>query len=830
LAAQTTPDGPALLRTNCAPCHNQQNRSSGLAVDSRAALLQGGNRGPAVQMDAPSKSLVMQAIEHTGKLQMPPGRKLSAPEIAVIRQWIEQGLAFPEKAAPQKARGADHWSFQAPKAGPLPQVKTAGWSANPIDRFVAARLENEGIKPSPEADRYTLLRRVSLDLTGLPPSPKEIQAFLADKSAGAYEKVVDGLLASPHFGERWGRHWLDLARYADSDGYTTDDPRQIWRYRDWVVQALNRDQPYNQFVIEQVAGDMLPDPTVDQLVATGFHRNTGSNFEGGIDFEQYRNEAVADRVATTGAAFLGLTLGCARCHDHKYDPVSQREFYQIFSYFNNTDEISTEAERNDYRRPVLEVPTPEEAKALADYRKELAAVNLEIVEYIRKLAAAPDAPAGGPPKFRDPGLVQLQGKMRTLQRRKPFVTSTLIMRELPQPRQAYIHLGGDFTRRGINVSPAAPAAIAPKLEGGTRLDFAKWLVDPRNPLTARVTVNRMWQQYFGKGIVDTENDFGLMGSKPSHPELLDWLAVRFMEGGWSQKAIHRLIVTSAAYRQSSRARTDLAERDPDNTLLARQSRFRVEAEIMRDAALAASGLLNPAMGGPGVYTPVPSGAMQGTQVQKAWPTSFGPDRYRRGLYTFTFRSLQHPALGLFDAPDGAASCTRRVRSDSPLQALTLLNDTAFVEAARALAKRLAKEGGTADRQRVEYGFLVAMGRQPSTVETDRLLQFLALQRDEFATDASAAKLILGGAGDAKVIREAEEVATMQGTGAQSPEGRDAGIRAVARGKIEIAAAKADAAKRAAEVDAMDPKDVRELAAWTSLSRVLLNLDDFLNRN
>jgi mono/diheme cytochrome c family protein len=834
LSAQTSPGNPEavhLLQANCSPCHGGRTRSGGLSLDSREDLLAGSNRGPAVKAGAPAESLLLQAIEQKGDLKMPPGRRLTDEQIATIRTWIEQGMVWPEpvKDQTQKKKGADHWSFQPPRAVSPPEVKTAGWDANPIDRFVAAKLEKENVRPSPEADRDTLLRRVSLDLTGLPPSPREIEAFRADTAPAAYEKVVNRLLASPHYGERWGRHWLDLARYADSDGYTLDEPRPIWRYRDWVVQALNRDQPFDQFVIEQIAGDLLPNPTIDQLIATGFHRNTPINVEGGIDFEQYRNEAVADRVATTGAALLGLTLGCARCHDHKYDPISQREFYQIFAYFNSTDEITTEAERSDFRRPVLEVPTPEEEKALADYRKNFAAQNAEFVNYVRTLAAKPVVD-GDPPKHRDARLLELQDKMRTLRRQRPFVTSTLIMRELPQPRESYIHLGGDFTRKGATVQPAAPAAIAPKLTGGNRLDFARWLVDRNNPLTARVTVNRVWQAYFGKGLVETEDDFGAMGSRPTHPELLDWLAVRFMEGGWSLKKIHRLIVTSAVYRQSSRVRPDLEERDPGNTLLARQSRFRAEAEIIRDAALAASGLLNPALGGPGVYPPIASGGMQGTQVQKAWPTAFGPDRYRRGLYTFRFRSPLHPALGLFDTPDAAAACTRRVRSDSPLQALTLLNDTAFVEAARAFAGRILHEGGATDPSRIEFGFLAALGRKPSVAEADRLARFLALQRDEFQTDPQSAVLMIGGGGDPRAIREAEEAAGGQAAGTQSAEGRAAAERSVARGKIEVAAAKADAEKRAAEIAAMDRKQAGELAAWTALSRVLFNLDDFINRN
>jgi hypothetical protein len=828
-AQDTTHPGEEVLRANCISCHNQQNRTSGLALDNRADLLSGGNRGPAVKPGAAGESLLVRAVEQAGDLKMPPGKRLPAEQAAALRAWVDAGVPWPEHRQAARKRGHDHWAFQPPKRPPLPAVNNGGWPRNPIDRFILATLERERVEPSPEADRYTLLRRVSLDLTGLPPAPKEIRDFLADTSPDAYEKIVDRLLASPHHGERWARHWLDLARYADSDGYTIDDARQIWKYRDWVIGALNRDMPFDQFVIEQIAGDMLPNPTVDQLIATGFHRNTTSNYEGGIDFEQYRTEAVADRVATTGAAFLGLTLGCARCHDHKYDPVSQREYYQIFAYFNNTDEITREADRSEFNRPFLELPTPQEKAALAKYDEEVAAANRALVLHVRALAAKP-AVAGEEPKHRDKQLAELLNKLRGVRRRKPLTTYTLIMRELPQPRQAYIHLGGDFTRKGAAVTPATPAALGPKLEGGTRLDFARWLVDAGNPLTARVTVNRMWQAYFGRGLVETENDFGAIGAKPSHPELLDWMATEFMARGWSQKAVHRLIVTSAAYRQSSLRRPELEERDPYNQLIARQARFRVEAEVARDIGLVASGLLNPTVGGRSVYPPVASGGTVGTQVPKPWPTSFGPDRYRRGLYTFTYRSLLYPALGFFDAPDGTATCTRRVRSNSPLQALTLLNDTAFVEFARSLAEKIVNEGGATDKARIEHGFLLTTGRQPSAAESDRLAQFLSLQRDEFQTDLESARLLLGGGGAVRALREAEEAAAAKPGGNQSPRGRAASEHALEEAKQELEAGKAFIGKRAAAVTAMSPAEVRELAAWTAVSRVLFNLDDFITRN
>ncbi len=777
-----------LLKAKCEACHNQKNKSSGLSLDSRESVLTGGNRGPAVKPGAADGSLLIRAIEQKSDLKMPPGGRLKDDQIAAIRQWIDAGLVWPEAAVAKKRPGWDHWAFQTPRRPDAPAVKNSAWVRNEIDKFILARLESEHVKPSPEADRNTLLRRVSLDLTGLTPSPKEVADFIADKSLNAYEKVVDRLLASPHYGELWGRHWLDVARYADSDGYTIDGPRQIWKYRDWVINALNSDMPFDRFAIEQIAGDLLPNATKDQLIATGFHRNTPSNFEGGIDFEQYRVEAVADRVATTGAAFFGLTIGCARCHDHKFDPISQREFYQLFAYFNNTNEITSEEERKDFNRPILELPTKEELARREAFGSQSAHLNAELVKYVKTLSAKPPEP-GDPPKFKDPGLRERLANLRALRAREPQITTTLVMEELPTPRPAYIHLGGDFLRKGAPVTPAVPAVLSSKPIAGTRLDFAKWLVSPENPLVARVAVNRMWQAYFGKGLVETENDFGLLGSKPTHPELLDWLATEFIVRGWSQKAVHRLIVTSAAYRQASRHRADLDEIDPYNHLLASQVRMRLEAESLRDSALVASGLLTPKVGGPSVYPPIPEGAMGVTQVKREWKTATGPDRYRRGLYTFFFRSAPHPGLALFDAPDATTTCTRRVRSDSPLQALTLLNDEAFIEFARALAKRTLNEAPPNDPGRLDYALLAVLGRKPKDTERERLMRFLAVQRDEYQSDPTSASLM--------VVKE-QVFDSSPGGNLESTE-------------------------------TVDPKQIPELAAWTAVSRVLFNLDDFMTR-
>ena len=795
-ASSLTPEAAAfyekavqpVLRGSCLPCHTQKNRTSGLALDTREEVLAGGNRGPAVKPGAPAESLLITAVEQTGELKMPPGRKLKDEQIAALRQWIEQGLPWPAEKSPKVKPGWDHWAFQPPRKTAPPGVRDAAWIRTPIDSFVLARLDREKIQPSAESSRETLLRRVSLDLIGLPPTPQEIKDFLNDKSPDAYAKVVDRLLASKHYGERWGRHWLDVARYADSDGYTIDAPRQIWKYRDWVIQALNRDMPFDQFIIEQIAGDLLPNATTDQIVATGFHRNTPSNFEGGIDFEQYRVEAVADRVATTGAAFLGLTLGCARCHDHKYDPVTQREFYKFFAFFNSTDEISSEEERNDYLRPVLELPTPEEKARRAAFLAQRATLERELAEYVRALALRSLNP-GDPPRHKDPGLAERVANVRALRRREPKLTTTLVMRELPKPRESYIHLGGDFLRKGAPVTPGVPAVLAAKPVTGTRLDLAKWLASGENPLTARVTVNRMWQAYFGKGLVETESDFGLVGSKPTHPELLDWLAAEFIERGWSQKAMHRLIVTSATYRQSSRNRPELDEADPYNKLLARQSRMRLEAEILRDAALTASGVLNTRIGGPSVYPPIPEGAMAVTQVKREWPTATGPDRYRRGLYTFFYRTAPHPALGLFDAPDATAACTRRVRSNSPLQALIMLNSEGYLELARELAKRVIKEAPASDAARIDHAFILTMGRKPQAAERDRMARFLALQRDEYKSDPTAASLL--------VVKEQVFDSSPGGT--------------------------------VTSENNVQTREIPELAAWTAVARVLFNLDDFMTR-
>ena len=735
LSAQTTSVSVAhfetnvlpVLRTNCLACHSAKTLTSGLSLQSRDSIVRGGNRGS-------DPKLILEAIKQAGDLKMPPGRKLKDEQIAAIEKWVMDGLPMPENMQKEKRQGAGHWSFQSPKKAPLPAVRNSAWLKNEIDHFVLAKLEAAKLKPSPEAARSTLLRRVSLDVIGLPPTAAELDAFLNDKSPQAYDRAVDRLLASPHYGERWGRNWLDIARYADSDGYTIDAPRDIWKYRDWVINATNNDMPFDQFTLEQLAGDLLPNATVDQKIATGFHRNTPSNFEGGIDFEQYRVEAVADRVMTTGSAFLGLTIGCARCHDHKFDPISQREFYQFFAFFNNINEVDKEADRKFFNRPFLELGKPEEVARKAAVQAQLEVLDAELAAYRKDITDKDDV-----------GVKERTANLRVLRQRTPNIVSTLVMEELPQPRPSYIHLGGDFLRKGAPVVPGVLGVLNPmKASAGraNRVDLARWLVDRDNPLTARVTVNRMWQRYFGKGFVETESDFGTQGDKPTNQELLDWLAVNFMENDWSQKKLHKLIVTSATYRQASEFREDAAAIDPENRLLARQNRVRLDAEIIRDASLVSSGLLSAKIGGPSVYPPQPPGVYQVTQVRREWKTSTGEDRFRRGMYTFFQRSAPHPSLVVFDAPDASVTCTRRIRSNTPLQALTQLNDSGATEWAAALGKRLMADEKADDTARIRLGYNLALNREPRAAESGRMIRFVKTQRDSGRDPWPAAARVL----------------------------------------------------------------------------------------
>ncbi len=700
-----------ILSEHCFACHgfDAKHREAGLRLDTFAGATAEHDGHRAIVPGDLSKSVLWSRIHSTNpdEVMPPPSAHkppLTAAQRATLKRWLEDGAKYEA-----------HWAFLPPQKAPLADSPVAV-----IDQFIQARLTAVGLTMSPPARPETLIRRVSLDLIGLPPTIEEVDAFLtayATDADAAYHALVERLLASPHYGERWGRWWLDQARYADSNGYSIDAPRQIWKYRDWVITALNADLPYDQFTIEQLAGDLLPAATESQKIATGFHRNTPINQEGGIDREQFRIDSVFDRVATTGTVWLGLTIGCAQCHDHKFDPIEQREYYRLFAFLNDQEEptIKVFDDHVDVNAITAEFKAVETRLAtyMKEHAEELATWESELTPESRKsLSAALKKTLEVPREKRNfvqnrslfAASIGVVGPFREDHDRYAELdvllnqgVTTMVLQERATPRATTVLIKGDFTRPAEPVTPGTPAVLPPLGETTTRpnrLDLARWIVSPQNPLTARVIANRIWQQYFGRGIVETENDFGTQGTSPSHPELLDWLAVELMERQWSLKALHRVIVSSQTYRQSSAERPELREQDPHNELLARQRRLRLDAEIVRDVALTSSGRLSHKLGGPPVYPPIPDGVMSLGQVKRVWAVSQGEDRYRRGLYTFVYRASPPPALTVFDAPDGFSTCTRRLRSNTPLQALTLLNDSSFFELATALEQIIRQDGLT----------------------------------------------------------------------------------------------------------------------------------------
>jgi hypothetical protein len=978
----TTEVRPILAR-HCFKCHGPDEgaRKSRLRLDVRAeALKPARSRRRAIVPGKPEKSELIERIfaEVPSEVMPPPAAKLplTDKQKQVLKRWIAAGAPY-----------ATHWAFVAPRPLVPPMVKQSGWVRNPLDRFVLARLEKEGLKPAAEADRLTLARRVWLDLVGVPPTPEEADAFASDVRPDAYERLVDRLLASPLYGERWARRWLDLARYADTNGYEKDRARSIWPYRDWVIAALNANLPFDRFTIEQLAGDMLPGATLSQRIATGFHRNTMLNEEGGIDPLEFRFHAVTDRVATTGTAWLGLTTGCAQCHTHKFDPLTHREYYSLLAFLDNADEPAIEVPdaRVEARRRQLHAridaliarlperfPVPDSSKQRAEDRREhlekrfgewveaqakksvrwvvlspaQAKANLPLLTVLPdgsvlasgdqsksdtydllfrtelhniraiRLEALPDErlPGRGPGRvyyegppgdfhlseltvtadgrkvalkgathsfaaggssaaaaidgnpqtgwsinggqgrahtavftlaeplgevkelrvrllferyysaglgrfrlwvttdtapaaardlpaeaeqalliptakrtpaqeqlllreflLRAPELARARAEIDRLRKQMPRHPTTLVFAERPRhhPRPTHLHRRGEFLQPAERVSPDVPSFLPPLPKGALhdRLHFARWLVSAENPLTARVTVNRHWAVLFGRGIVPTVHDFGYAGELPSHPELLDWLAREFMRSGWSVKAFHRLIVTSATYRQSSIVTAVLERRDPDNRLLARGPRHRLEAEQIRDSTLAVSGLLAVKVGGPSVFPPQPPGVTtEGAYGQLQWKVSTGLDRYRRGLYTFTKRTAPFAMSATFDGPSGEVCLAKREASNTPLQALTLLNDPAMTEAAQALGRRMASASGSVE-ERVRALFRRVLIRHPSRAEATLLMRFLTVQRGRFE-------------------RKELDTAAVAGPGAG---------------------------------------DITERAAWTALARVLLNLDEAITK-
>lgn len=917
-----------ILSARCFECHgpDEQQREADLRLDLRDSATADRDGSIAVVPGKPSESALLERITSSDEdLRMPPADRepLTAEQQELFRRWIAEGAPYEQ-----------HWAYVPPVKSELPAVSYPEWVRNPVDHFVLARLDAEGLEPAPLADRYTLIRRVALALTGLPPTPEEVDRFVADDSEGAYAAMVDRYLASDAYGERWAAVWLDLARYADSAGYAQDPVRTIWLYRDWVIQAINRNLSFDRFTIEQLAGDMLPDPKEDQLVATGFHRNTMTNSEGGTDDEEFRNVAVVDRVNTTMQVWMGVTMGCAQCHDHKYDPITNEEYFRFFAILNNT----ADSDKGD-EQPTLTVMTPDVEQQQHDLRQRISELETLIAE---KAAAAGDAPDraelegplhpryvrielpgeskilslaevqvfldgdniartgkasqsstafGGPAELaidgntdgeysaakstthtaqeRDPwwevdlgsprpverialwnrtdnGLFvrlagcrivlldedrralwvrsvpkppevhgefsppklaeeltdeerqaiadydaqsidpddadqqQLEKLKKQLADVKPYTTP--IMRELAgdERRKTFIQIRGNFLSKGDEVSPGVPAVFHafPDDAEPTRLALAQWLVDRDNPLTARVVVNRYWDQLFGRGLVATSEDFGNQGTPPTHPKLLDHLAVEFVEHGWDVKWLIRRIVRSATYRQSARATPELIERDPDNALLARGPRFRLSAEMIRDQSLDVAGLLSRKMYGPPVQPPRPNlGLRSAFGGSTDWTTSPGEDRYRRALYTNWRRTTPYPSMTTFDSPSREFCSIRRIRTNTPLQALVTLNDPVYIEAAQGLARRIVSDGGDSTEERAEYAISLCLARPAEAAEVEHLADLYQRSRSRLSERPE----------------DAEKLAT-------DP-----------LGPVEEGA------------------DVVELAAWTVVGNVLMNLDEFLTR-
>jgi mono/diheme cytochrome c family protein len=798
-----------ILAESCFECHgpDSKGRKGDLRLDTRADVFadRGGYR--LVVSGHPEESeLIARITSDDPDEVMPPvksHRKLTKDQVELLRRWVAEGAAWSE-----------HWSFTPPRRPRIPGVTTAGWCRNPVDRFILARLDREGLEPSSEADRATLLRRLSLDLLGLPPSPAEVDRFLSDDRPDADERLVERLLASPRFGERWARPWLDLVRYADSDGYEDDRYRpDAWRYRDWVIDAFNRDMPFDRFTVEQLAGDLLPVASRHDRIAAGFHRMAMFNRSamGRDNEEEFRVKTAKDRAATTATAWLGLTFGCAECHTHKYDPLPHRDYYRFYAFFNNLLDTQVLApplageHLRAYRQAVREfeeeqararsllksyeadaVPTRQAAWERSADRGDLPPAIAAAVAIEPKRRTASEARLVGD-YFRsiDPEYARLKSAVLDMEmlannRPPPPSSKALSVAESPRPRRTFVHLRGDFLTPGEEVRPGTPAFLPP-LHGRNgdpdRYDLARWLVDPANPLTARVAVNGVWQQLFGRGLVATPENFGLQGEPPTHPELLDWLATEFQSTAWSRKGLIRTIVTSATYRQSSRQRADLAGRDPNNVLLGRQNRYRVEAEVVRDLGLTVSGLLDPEMGGPGVQPPLPASLLDRSEFksERLMAPSRGAARYRRGIYVNVQRTFAYPMLKEFDTADPSAACPRRERSNTPLQALTLLNDPAFAEFARALGLRLVREGAGECGSRIRHAFRIALGREPDEQEAGILGRVYEEQRALYASDPDATAGALGG---------------------ESP---PAGV------------------------------SPPEAAAWTAVARTVLNLDEFITR-
>jgi mono/diheme cytochrome c family protein len=804
VAADAVPAGPApspeavrffeakvrpVLVDNCFQCHGEKKQEDNLRLDSRAGIIAGGDQGPAVVPGKPEESLLIQAVKHSPDLSMPPKKQLPSEQIADLTRWVKSGAIWPDDgkpaaALPRKgmqitAKDRAHWAFQPVKVPPIPAVKNTAWVANPIDAFVLARLEAKGLSPNPPADKRQLVRRLYYDLTGLPPTTAEVEAFVADSSPNAYDALVDRLLDSPHYGEKWARHWLDLVRYAESNSYERDDSKpNVWRYRDYVIRSFDEDKPYDQFVREQLAGDELSGPTPDRLIATGYYR-LGIWDDEPADRELARYNELDDIVATTSQVFLGLTVDCARCHDHKIDPIPQSDYYKLLSFFQNvtayhngdpTDQlpiVADSAAREVYNQS---------ADELKRNRRQLHAAIVELDKKFRRLYLAAkvkddQADAASVAKLDFGRLIlsdgqqilgkedfaryqQLRADLDSVMRQKPVGEQALGVtengREAPD---TFVLLRGNPQNHGDKVEPGfltvlgaeKPVIPTPSPDAkstGRRTALADWIVAGKNPLTARVMVNRIWQYHFGRGIVRSPNNFGTQGDKPTHPELLDWLAAEFVQQGWRLKPLHRLIVRSNAYRMSSAGNVQALALDPTNDLFWRFDMRRLTAEEIRDSILAVSGTLNPKMFGPSIYPELPPEVLASQSVPgRNWGKSSPEEQSRRSIYIHEKRSLLMPLLEAFDLGETDRSNPVRFSTTQPTQSLQMLNGLFLNDQAAALAARLRKEAGGDVRQQVRLALILVTSRPPDESEIARGVKLIeTLRSRDQASEETALRL------------------------------------------------------------------------------------------
>jgi hypothetical protein len=760
---------PVLIE-HCYKCHSDAKQKGKLRLDSRAGQLRGGEHGPALVPGNPEKSLLITALRHgeEDELKMPPSKKLPADKIASLTQWVKMGAPWPagEKVAAAKSE-TPHWAFQPVKRPALPAVKNRAWSVNPIDTFILAGLEAKSLSPNPPASRTELLRRAYYDVTGLPPTPQEVEAFLADRSANAYESLVDRLLASPHYGEKWGRYWLDLVRFAETNSYERDNPKpNAWRYRDYVIRSLNQDKPYDRFLREQLAGDELPDGGSDGLIATGFYR-LGIWDDEPTDREQARYDGLDDILATTGQALLGLTVDCARCHDHKIDPMPQADYYRLLAFFQNINHFRNGGltdERPIFADQQATLAYEERVRDLENRRHatetEMEAIEKEFIAIYKgqtdedkldlsTLLKSDGARVLGKERFAHYEKLQ-RDLIRLKRQRVPGDLALCVTERGKDALATHVLRRGNPEAKGEKVEPgfpklfAAPDPVIPKpavdaKTTGRRLALADWIASPQNQLTARVMVNRVWQYHFGRGIVRSASNFGLQGDKPTHPELLDWLAAEFAAQGWRLKPLHRLILLSNAYQMSSRGRDDGLKADPVNDLFWRFDMRRLSAEEIRDSILAVNGTLSSKMLGPGVYVEIPKEVMAGQSMPGyGWGKSPPVEQSRRSVYIHVKRSLLTPILERFDIAEPDRSSPTRFATVQPTQALTMLNSEFLHKEATVFAERLRKEAGTDVEKQVRLAFTLATSRKPSSEEVRRGVELMAKLRETDRLDGEKA--------------------------------------------------------------------------------------------